>query len=353
MSVIINKIDNLCLQGPIGAVIPERKIEFVTSESEYLFYKSDQYPCSCIGPVTICEIPKCTSNNLMVRALATFICISSILSFHMIQASEFARIWLWMHPSIFKDVFNELLQFSERAKNTYPPCVWEMTTTVTPVDRFRLRGPASAVFLRNLLGCDAVPVDGANFAPLSFFKKATDSPHLSAIWPAGAVLGCRFRDPRWRSQSSCIVSPREEPVPKKSTEHIHWPSTGSSSSLWDTPIVPFQTDLAVNTQKGAHMTESWRQNFAERDSSKIVQSRLTQSSLSAPFSMVESSTDLVYECPALLIRTQQALSKRLMKGRSAASLMSGWDIIVPAVWGSTVWKELQRPWIACKGASTG
>mmetsp|Transcript_26176 Transcript_26176/g.36002 ORF Transcript_26176/g.36002 Transcript_26176/m.36002 type:complete len:549 (-) Transcript_26176:1826-3472(-) len=250
------------------------------------------------------------------------------------------EIWIWTHPSLVRQVAAEL-------RTHMTDLFTELNTTSTSINRFSLKGPTSATVLKYLIGPGPSPlIDAKSSESFSFFHQATQCTQLSAIWPPGIALAINIPDPRFQSSLfQRSISPMNA---NKKTNKILWPSEANASILWDSSMTAmiadaFRSDFVVNREKKAYVKAAWQAHFVEKDASKVVDDRILENSFNSPF-VPKSPNESVY-CPALLIRQEQKVSKRLMRQRSKDSLLSGWDIIVPAVWGRTIWKALQKPFM--------
>jgi len=222
--------------------------------------------------------------------------------------------------------------------------ITELNTNSTSLNRFSLKGPTSKTALSRLIGPSPLH-DAKSSEIFSFFHRATQSAYLSAIWQAGLSLAVNIQDPRLQSNS--YQQPATWIIEKETTNSIIFPIESSLSPLWDssmttTIVEDFRSDFAVNKEKRSYAKAAWQAHFLEKDVSKTVENRILECSFKAPF--VKSPIVSAY-CPIILIRQEQKVAKRLMRGRSKHSLLSGWDIIVPAVWGQTIWRALQKPFM--------
>lgn len=274
---------------------------------ECLLFSYDRFPFGCIGKVKLIVFPT-------------------------------KDILIWMVPCISSQVRSELERImSEINDGSDRPVT--ISQPVNYLNRFLLRGPLTAVAIRKLL------CSNAQDCAVQFFSNASTSPYLSAIWNFGSILEVDIPDPRLPEQLPRTHDNVNETRPEKNLDKgmILWPKLTMSSSLWNVASIPeFRRDLIINTSKRSESVSAWMSHFLD-DCSKVVHDRLNRSNLD--ISSLRKSTEQFPNCPAALIRTQQILSKRLLKGRAKKSLLSGWDIVVPAVWGPTMWRAFQRPGI--------
>jgi len=289
-----------------------------TEEKEFIFFRYQKFPLYCIGEVKLYILPSQTT----------------------ISCPPMKEIWIWTHPSLVRQVAAEL-------RTHMTDLFTELNTTSTSINRFSLKGPTSATVLKYLIGPGPSPlIDAKSSESFSFFHQATQCTQLSAIWPPGIALAINIPDPRFQSSLfQRSISPMNA---NKKTNKILWPSEANASILWDSSMTAmiadaFRSDFVVNREKKAYVKAAWQAHFVEKDASKVVDDRILENSFNSPF-VPKSPNESVY-CPALLIRQEQKVSKRLMRQRSKDSLLSGWDIIVPAVWGRTIWKALQKPFM--------
>lgn len=300
---------------------------------ESLFFKYDKFPSDCIGKVLFCVAPK-----------------------------EYSTILIWVSPVIVRQILCELQVLISKFENsTLNASHIHLSTSKFELNRFSMKGPLSTAALKTLMAAHN-PVDLAADDPaLAFFNNATRSQNLSTIWKAGSVLSVTIPDPR--KLNRCIFSNenliRSDAVhsssksgfknEKESNEKqkIFWPECPASSPLWNVLQQPqhskdFRLDNFVNNEKRSIATMSWIAHFQD-DPSKVVTERLAQESLEKPFQRTFEGDHA--KCPALLVRTEQNLSKRLRKGCAKQSILTGWDLIIPSEWGATIWRALQQPGI--------
>lgn len=300
----------------------------IVQEVESLFFKYDKFPSDCIGKVLFCVPPK-----------------------------EYSTILIWVPPVIVCQVLSELQVLLRKVENSIVGVSHiHLSTSKFQLNRFSMKGPLAATALKNLLNAhNPVDLDAVDPA-VAFFNNATRSPNLSAIWKAGSVLSVTIPDPRLLNRcfsSSDAVHSSSKSYFKNENESIvkqkiFWPEFPATSPLWDVVqqqsqhATDFRLDNFVNNEKRNTATKSWTAHFVE-DPSKIVTERLAQETLVGPFQRKVDDNNI--KCPALLVRTEQSLSKRLRKGCAQQSILTGWDLIVPSEWGATIWRALQQPGI--------
>ncbi len=238
------------------------------------------------------------------------------------------------HPSIASTIFKSLLDAQ--------PLQQTCTVALIParLNRLRLRGPESAQALLSILHAPTMSdqLQTENAAKLSFLRAALGVRDLSKHFQDGDVISLDLSDPRVSNSTAQIKkTPQEEGNTKQSQREtvaalkLRPDLLAATSALYDPHREhTFEPEHEFNKAKHAAKVRKWESLFK-------TTTPFTTTEVAAQNSNIATSTSPA-TLPVLLIRKATAMrSFKTQKHR-----LSGWDIVLPAVWGSLVFRHLQQ-----------
>ena len=145
---------------------------FLTSptDNEYkeiplLVYSRGSFPHNCYGPTKICYLP---SESLPNRP---------------------NKVWIWTHPSFYKEFFDELQQCVSDYYNSNTDDVAEkivVQNITSGINRFSIIGVGAASLIANAFPThENVSADSVE----AFYNKVINSEGLLRVWQNGEILG--------------------------------------------------------------------------------------------------------------------------------------------------------------------
>ena len=278
---------------------------FLTSptDNEYkeiplLVYSRGSFPHNCYGPIKICYLP---SESLPNRP---------------------NKVWIWTHPTFYKEFFDELQQCVSDYYNSNTDDVAEkivVQNITSGINRFSIIGVGAASLIANAFPThENVSADSVE----AFYNKVINSEGLLRVWQNGEILGINALDHRY---------PRENNARngyKRSYERLIWPGSNASctSDLWDeqtrarasTIFLPdHQLNMRKNLLNSARMQLKCLAPTATNDASPVLGQALF---------------------PILIVRND--LAYRAHSSNIDHASVQGWDIIVPSRWGASIFNHL-------------
>lgn len=235
------------------------------------------------------------------------------------------------HPSIASTIYKSLLDAQ--------PLQQTCTIALIParLNRLRLRGPESAQALLSILHAPATsdPLQADNAAKLSFLRAALGVRDLSKHFQDGDVISLDLADPRTTTPAK--KTPQEEENTKQSQREmvaalkLRPDRLAATSALFDPHREhAFEPEHEFNKAKHAAKVRKWEGLFK-------TTTPFTTTEVAAQNSNIATSTSPA-TLPVLLIR--KATPMRSFKTQKHR--LSGWDIVLPAVWSSLVFRHLQQ-----------
>lgn len=291
------------------------------------------------------------------------------------------KIWIWCHPAIFQEAFDEFTAMNENDLDLEINCV------PGGLLRFNVRGRGSLSTLNKVLKTVTSPLgDGRidsktletkvtgnfggldvnsnrNFENEDFFARVATSQQISRIWHENAVLGIEVTDVRQLtafyndkenidgitstnihnididSSSSSSIQDTDNNTSKK--HQLLWPKGSSSSPLWNDKE---RRESSKNFIRDHNLNKDL---FDLRQNSNQILSKNddSESFLINPqykSEVQEQETEIMKKIPILIIRKdlKNFSSERLSKSKKKSAFL-GFDIILPSDWGAAVWKAFQ------------
>jgi len=237
------------------------------------------------------------------------------------------------HPSIASTIYKSLLD----AKPLQQTC----TVALVParLNRLRLRGPESAQALLSILHAPATsdPLLTDNAAKLSFLRAALGVRDLSKHFQDGDVISLDLTDPRVLNSAAQFKKTPQEENTKQSQRgmvaalKLRPDLLAATSALYDPHREhTFEPEHEFNKAKHAAKVRKWESLFK-------TTTPFTTTEVAAQVTNTAGSASPA-ALPVLLIRKSTPMrSFKTQKHR-----LSGWDIVLPAVWGSLVFRHLQQ-----------
>ena len=298
-------------------------------EGRISLYEADQYPYKCIGPCKFMWKPEQNENRI---------------------------IWIWLHPSIHKQVeeefmkifkldhdqndsplakkrklncdnlnqdINEDIKMENLAEETIENCLKSESEKVTitclkdKLVRFKLMGPTSTSILGNVLGI----IENENFQKQSniwnHIKFSIKEP--SEVCPS-VIIGLLVKDPR-------LLLPK-----KKAFKKIFEIHSKPESNL------DYETRKVIISENLSHYL-IWDKEYIEKlnlNKKTTFQINKIRSQFLIPgTNLTGIETDS--QIPVLLIQNGHSGNFNKIKN---GNLMSGWDIILPNTWAMDFWMAL-------------
>ncbi|KAL0097937.1 ribonucleases P/MRP protein subunit POP1-domain-containing protein [Phycomyces blakesleeanus] len=238
--------------------------------------------------------------------------------------SDDATIWLWVHPSVFDEVYTSI----RHVVQTYQSGLMQELQVVDQrgdLVRFDLFGPRSTALLQSILDpvCEASPLTEEREQKSAQLWRDISQLRSSSSLPPGCVLGMTVQDPRIKFPQK--VPPRTSQIPKETDLRIdqivrQWPTDVAYSDIWDKQL---RRDIQKNKIKDNDLNKR----------------REDQKSNGVKFEFTEKDSKI----PILLIQRGGAeFSGGTSTGKNSANLIEvteGWSIILPRSWGVAFWKS--------------
>ncbi|XP_063968428.1 ribonucleases P/MRP protein subunit POP1-like isoform X2 [Lytechinus pictus] len=321
----------------VGLTMASRAYLHGTRHSGVLLYHRDTYPHGAICPVDY--LWHCELHASMAPPGAH---TQELNSNGGDDDSKIRKLWMWIHPSCWKEVIAELKAVCS-----------EYNVSVTPLEdellRFRLQGPlAHPVLLDALQVATVTPHetfqderdDGSD--TLCWWEKYyRDESHLETFkqqattWkkfselqstseiPTNAVISLVVRDPRVvlpKKRTKIMVDP-DQLADEPSNQRAHkLPRESSISPLWS----PMVRESVASEQKSNHELNQLRSD------------------------LLVPGTDLNLgrseaRIPVLLLHHPGIRTSACNEGNESTGMLGyggGWDLVVPRKWGMAFWMGL-------------
>lgn len=231
------------------------------------------------------------------------------------------------HPSIASTVYKSL-QDAQLSEQT-------CTVALIParLNRLRLRGPESAQALLSILHAPASDqLHTENASKLAFLRATLGVRDLSKHFQEGDVISLNLADPRITTTTPAaqVTKTAQDEDPKQKQREmvaalkLRPDLMAATSALFDHhKDHSFETEHEFNKAKHTAKVRKWESLFK------------TTTPITTTAEVATSTSPAIL--PVLLIR--KATPMRSFKTQKHR--LSGWDILLPAVWGSLVFRHLQ------------
>ncbi|KAI9244813.1 NUC188 domain-containing protein [Phascolomyces articulosus] len=238
------------------------------------------------------------------------------------ETEENARVlWLWIHPSAFEEVVQQIRYACERTEQNNTVDVNDLRDEFI---RFDFAGARTTALLQAILN----PVEESDHmdrdASLTYksSKVWRDLYHLrsASSLPPGSVIGLSVQDPRLAFAQK--VPKRINSVPLKAEATLtelfsQWPENIAYSDIWDT-----------NTRKKVLENLPSEYSLAQRRQENLL-----------PGTKLEFKSDDI-QIPVLLIqRSSGQINKRGQQDTCKTELLEGWTLILPKGCAMPFWKS--------------
>ena len=307
------------------------------------------------------------------------------------------KVWIWCHPAIYSEIFDEILSANSSAEN---PC--RINTVVGGIQRFCVRGQESLSLLGKVLHtvntanvkqyknsdtsiCMQGKSDDANNYSISngdFFENVISRPHQSVtvVWGENVPLGIIVKDVRQLTESSkndakcendsIIKSSAGTAVHVSSTssnndnnsssssssrgngsnrsagEKLKLPSASATSPLWnDEQRVGCSKSFVQDNILNSRICKR-RQAiplFQAEDGNDTTENYIPKSTTKSEDKNVKDDNININNLtfPVIIIRKDvKNFSSKRMKAKKKSPFL-GFDIILPTGFGSAVWRAFQ------------
>lgn len=238
------------------------------------------------------------------------------------------------HPSIAQAVYKALRASCCPSDDLLqaPSCV--VTLVPARLNRLRLRGPESTRALLSLLHAPtSAPVHAENVAKIAYLRAVLGVRDLSKHFEDGDVITLNLADPR-RTSSVCMKPEKSEQSQRDlvSALKLRPNHLAADSVLFDNNAeFAFETEHEFNKTKHSAKVRKWESLF------NTTSPFPTAEAASSNPDSTQSSCNIAV-LPVLLIR--KATPMRSFKTQKHR--LSGWDIVLPAVWCPLVFRHLQQ-----------
>jgi len=253
-------------------------------------YKFKKYPFNTISPITF--LWKSVQNN---------------------ELNNKRTLWLWVHPSSYQDVLNEL----DMSKSILKINNVQIEQIKNEIIIFQLTGPRSHAILQEIINlCD--DTDKINEEAHKIWKnlKYLRTP---ASLPAGVVLGLTVHDPRLSNFRK--MKKREDEISEEDQMLINnicnaWPENVSQSNIWDSEL--------RNQLKNNKCSED---SLNKRRSESLVPG--------TPLEPLENDSKI-----PILLAQRGATNYMITNDKQSQELLYGWNLYIPKGWAMAFFKPL-------------
>lgn len=266
------------------------------------FHKRNKFPTQCIGEVLISYA-------------------SSLNTVNSDEGNTTQKLCLWMHPSIFDGVMQELLAVEEELQHNNDDSQSQSFSVASlgHLSRLCLRGPKSIEALKSLFNGGIICTGTHKSAVTSsFMNQLLSYKHMHRMWLPGHILSADLHfDPSSRNSS--------DPPASDSSVSLQWPPNSNVSPLWSED----ETTSTMIKQIG-----SSRHKVTVR--SRLLAKQQSESSSALNKGQGDLGLNSAASVPVVLIRK----CAKHVDVRNRPSELSGWDVILPRAALGPVWHFL-------------